>query len=546
MRVVSRPARTAIVLAAASLSVGVLLPAAAAGQGEPVEGGTLIVAGDGVAEPASLNPAITASNGVLLYAAKIIEPLADVAADGSLRPLLATSWEGSDDGLTYTFHLRDGVTWSDGEPFTSADVAFSAMEVWKPFGNLGRQIFANLESVETPDDQTAILHFSAPMPPQLLEAAIPAVTSVVPEHILAGTDIAPAPDAEPNPYSLEPIGTGPFVLTEHQPGVLYRLGANESYWDVGKPYLDEIVFQFLPDPATKANAVETGEVHLVVFSGIPVLDLQRIDDLDGVSAVTSGYEDMTYEITLDFNHRNEILANPDVRKALRMAIDPQVIIDTVFGGYGAKVATGPVPTTDETFYTSDVTTYAYDPAAAQALLDEAGFPRGDDGIRFALRLRPAPFFAETRGTGDYVAQALEEIGVDVEIVSADAPGHIDAVYNTHDFDLAIDSPAYRNDPAISTTVLYQGGLDAGIPFTNQWGYDSAEMNQIIADAATETDPDARVELYHQFQQLAADDLPIAPLVEFTFTSVASDRVQNIGNTPRWAVSSWADTWLAPE
>jgi peptide/nickel transport system substrate-binding protein len=546
MRVVRRPARTVTTLAAACLGLGAVLPAAALAQDEPVQGGTLIVAGDGVAEPSTLNPAITASNGVLLYAAKVLEPLADVAADGSLRPVLATEWEASDDGLTYTFHLRDGVTWSDGEPFTSADVAFSAMEVWKPFGNLGRQIFANLESVDTPDDLTAVLNFTAPMPPQMMEAALPAVTTVVPEHLLAGTDIAPAPDAEPNPFNLAPIGTGPFVLAEHQPGVLYRLAANPTYWDEGKPLLDEIVFQFLPDPATKANAIENGDVDLVVFSGIPVLDLQRIDALEDVTAVTEGYEDMTYAITLDFNHRNEILANPDVRKALRMAVDPQVIIDTVFQGYGAKAATGPVPTTDTTFYTPDVTTYAYDPAAAEALLDEAGYPRGDDGTRFAMRLNPAPFFAETRGTGDYVAQALEEIGVDVELVGLDTPGHIAAVYTDHDFDLAINSPAYRNDPAISTTILYQGGLPAGVSFSNQWGYDDPEMNQIIADAATEMDPDARVALYHQFQQKAADDLPIAPLVEFTFTTAANDRVQNVANNPRWAVTSWADTWLAPE
>ena len=85
-----------------------------------------------------------------------------------------------------------------------------------------------------------------------------------------------------------------------------------------------------------------------------------------------------------------------------MALDPQIIVDTIFLGYGARPATGPVPSNDKDFYTADVTTYTFDPAAAEALLDEAGYPRGADGTRFALRLRAAPFFAETRGTGDYV------------------------------------------------------------------------------------------------------------------------------------------------
>jgi peptide/nickel transport system substrate-binding protein len=328
--------------------------------------------------------------------------------------------------------------------------------------------------------------------------------------------------------------------------VLYRLTAYEDYWDEGKPFLDEIIFQFLPDAASKAAALETGDIELTAFSAIPLLDLQRIDDIDGLSAITEGYEGLTYAITLDFNHRNPILADPNVRKALRMAVDPQVIIDTVFHGYGVDAATGPVPKTDATFYTPDVTTYEFDLAAAEALLDEAGYERGEDGTRFALRLRPAPFFAETRGTGDYVKQALEEIGIAVELVSADAPGHIAAVYTDHDFDLAINSPAYRNDPAISTTILYQGGLEPGIPFSNQWGYDDPEMNDLIAAAATETDPEARVALYHQFQQLAAEQLPIAPLVEFSFTTAANDRVQNVASNPRWATSSWADIGLAPE
>jgi peptide/nickel transport system substrate-binding protein len=513
-------------------------PAFALAQDDVTTGGTLIVAAD--SEPANLNPAMVASNGVFFVSSKIIEPLAEMDYETGLRPLLATSWEGSEDGSTFTVHLREGVTWHDGEPFTAKDVAFSAMEVWKAYGNLGRSFFANLESVDTPDDYTAIFNFSAPMPGQLMESALPALTSVVPEHLYAGTDIAT------NPYNLEPVGTGPFTFAEYRPGELYRLTAYEDYWDEGKPYLDEIIFQFLPDAASKAAALETGDIDLTAFSAIPLLDLDRLDGLDGVSAVTEGYEGLTYGITLDFNLRNEILADPAVRQAIRTAIDPQVIVDTIFLGYGVEPATGPVPTTDPIFYSPDVTTYAFDPAAAEAALDAAGYPRGEDGTRFSLRLRPAPFFAETRGTGDYVQQALEDVGINVELVTADAPGHIQAVYTDHDFDLAIDSPAYRNDPAISTTILYQGGLEPGIPFANQWGYDDPEMNELIAAAASETDADARVALYEQFQQKATEDLPIAFLVEFTFTTVANDRVQNVANNPRWPTSSWADTWIAAE
>ena len=121
---------------------------------------------------------------------------------------------------------------------------------------------------------------------------------------------------------------------------------------------------------------------------------------------------------------------------------------------------------------------------------------------------PRPSSRVRRGTGDYVKQALEEVGIAVEIVPADsAPRHIEAVYTDHDFDLAINSPAYRTDPAISTTILYQGGLEPGIPFSNQCGYDNPELNQVIADGRTTVDTEARVELYNEFQRIIADELP---------------------------------------
>ena len=534
----SHPRRRGLALwSAVALAAAISLPGSVAAQ-EPVTGGTLIVAAD--SEPANLNPAMVASNGVFYVSSKVVEPLAEMTADGGLRPLLATEWMGSDDGLTFTVKLREGVTWHDGEPFTSADVAFSAMEVWKPLQNLGRVVFANLEAVDTPDDLTAVFRFSAPTPSQLIENALPALTAVIPRHLYEGTDIAT------NEYNLKPVGTGPFVFAEYRPGELYRLTRNAAYWDEGKPYLDEIIYRVLPDPASKAAALETGDIHLTAFSAVPLTDLERLEAVDGLSVVTEGYDGITYAISLDPNHRRAELADPKVRQALRMAIDSQFMVDTIFLGYGATPATGPIPHSATEFYSEDKPLYAYDPAAAEALLDEAGYPRVDGGARFSVRLRPAPVFAETRASGDYVRQALEAIGIEVEIVAADAPGHIQAVYTDHDFDLAINSPVYRNDPAISTTILYKGGLPDGIPFSNQWGYDDPEMNQVIADAATEVDPAARVVLYNEFQRIAAEDLPIIPLVEFTFTTVANDRVQNVANNPRWATSSWADTWLAAE
>ncbi|MBJ3774357.1 ABC transporter substrate-binding protein [Acuticoccus mangrovi] len=516
--------------AAVALPSWLRVPAAFA----QTKGGTLVVAAD--TEPRSLNPAIVASNGVFYVASKVVEPLAEMDYQTGLRPLLARSWDASDDGLSFTIHLREGVTWHDGEPFTAADVAFSAMEVWKPLQNLGRVVFKDLETVDTPDDHTAILRFAVPTPGQLIENALPALTSVLPKHVYADGDIAE------NPANLEPIGTGPFKFAEHKPGEFYRLVRNEDYWEEGKPYLDEIVYRVLPDASAKSAAIETGEIDLTAFSAVPLTDLARLEATDGVTVIPGGYEGITYDLTVEINHRNPILANVDVRKAIAHAIDRNFIVDVIFLGY-ARAATGLVPASAEAFYTDDVTLYDFDPAAAEALLDEAGYPRGSDGTRFSVSLRPAPWFNESRAAGDYVKQALQRVGIAVELVSADPGGHIKAVYTDHDFDLAIGTPVWRNDPAISTTVLYQGGLPPGVPFANQYGYDSAEMNELIAAGASEVDPAARVAIYADMQRLAADELPLLPLVEFTFTTVARERVQNVANNPRWATSGWADVWL---
>jgi peptide/nickel transport system substrate-binding protein len=511
------------------------LPRVARGQAAERRGGTLVVAAD--TEPRNLNPAIVASNGVFYVASKVIEPLAEMTAGGGLTPRLATSWEGSPDGRSVRFTLREGVSWHDGKPFTAADVAFSALQVWKPLQNLGRVVFKDLEAVDTPDSRTTILRFSAPTPFQLIRNALPALTAVVPKHLFEGTDIGA------NPANTRLVGTGPFRFVEHRPGEFYRLERNGSYWEPNRPFLDGVVFRVLPDRGTIAAALEANEIQLSAFSAVPLADLERIGKIAGIKVVPEGYEGITYQLTVEINHRRKELADPRVRKAIAHAIDRRFVVDTIFLGY-ATPSTGPIPRFDKQFYTAEAAEAAFDPRRANALLDEAGYARGANGTRFQLRLLPAPWFEQTRQFGDYLRQALRPLGIDAQIVNNDAAAHTRAVYTERAFDLAVGSPVYRNDPAISTTILYQGGLPPGVPFSNQYGYDSPAMNKIIAEAAEATDPAERVRLYHAFQKRAAEDLPLIHVAEFTFTTVARDSVQNVANNPRWATSHWADTWLS--
>lgn len=502
----------------------------------PRRGGTLVVAAD--TEPRNINPAIVASNGVFYVASKVIEPLAEMAYGGDgLTPRLATAWQGSPDGRSATFTLREGVTWHDGKPFSSADVQFSAMEVWKKLQNLGRVVFKDLEAVETPDARTAVFRFAKPTPFQLIRNALPSLTAVLPRHVFAGTDI------NANPANSKLIGTGPFRFTEHRPGEYFRLDRNPSYWEAERPYLDTILYRVLPDRSAVAAALEANQIQLCAFSAVPLTDLARIGAVPGIAVVPGGYEGITYQLTVEVNHRRKELADARVRRAIAHAIDPKFVVDAIFLGY-ATASNGPIPKFDKQFHAADLAAPGFDRARANALLDEAGYPRGAGGVRFRVRLLPAPWFEQTRQFGDYLRQALAPIGIEAQVVANDPAAHIKAVYTDHAFDLAIGSPVYRNDPAISTTILYQGGLPAGVPFSNQYGYKDDAMEAVIGRAAVAVDAAERTKNYREFQRLAIEQQPLIHVAEFTFITVARKSVQNVANNPRWATSHWADTWLA--
>ncbi|MBL8700056.1 MAG: ABC transporter substrate-binding protein [Alphaproteobacteria bacterium] len=502
----------------------------------PRRGGTLVVAAD--TEPRNLNPAIVASNGVFYVASKVIEPLAEMAYGGDgLVPRLATAWQGAADGRSATFTLREGVSWHDGKPFTAADVQFSAMEVWKKLQNLGRVVFKDLEAVETPDARTAVFRFAKPTPFQLVRNALPALTAVLPRHVFEGSDI------NANPANSRLIGTGPFRFTEHRPGEFFRLDRNPNYWEPERPYLDTIIYRVLPDRSAVAAALEANQIQLSAFSAVPLTDLARIGAVPGIAVIPGGYEGITYQLTVEVNHRRKELADPRVRRAIAHAIDPKFVVDAIFLGFAAA-SSGPIPKFDKQFHAADLAAPGFDRARANALLDEAGYPRGAGGVRFRVRLLPAPWFEQTKQFGDYLRQALAAVGIDAQVVANDPAAHIKAVYTDHAFDLAIGSPVYRNDPAISTTILYQGGLPAGVPFSNQYGYKDDAMEAVIAKAAAAVDTAERTAAYREFQRLALEQQPLIHVAEFTFITVARKSVQNVANNPRWATSHWADTWLA--
>ena len=527
--------RRAALATSAAIAASVNFPDAALAQETPRRGGTMTV--HFATEQRILNPSLQASTGVYIVGGKIQEPLVDLDAQGAPSPCLATSWEATPDGKTITFRLRQGVTWHDGRPFTSADVQFTAMEMWKKILNYGTSLQQFLEAVETPDAHTAVFKYSQPMPLNLLLRALPDLGYISAKHIYEGTDI------RQNPANTAPMGTGPFRFVQYERGQFIIAERNPNYWRENLPYLDRIVWRVITDRSAATAQMEAGQVLVSPFSSLPLADFARLGRDPRFEVTTRGNEGNARTNTLEFNQRNPILADLRVRRALAHALNIPFFIENFLGDF-AKAGTGPIPSTSADFHPTGMPQYAFDRAAANRLLDEAGHRRGAGGVRFNLRLNPAPWGEDIALFTTFIQQSLQEVGVRVEIVRLDAAGFLRTVYNDHNFDLATGWHQYRSDPAVSTTVWYRSGSPRGAPWTNQFGVVDAQLDTIIDGAATELDPVRRRARYADFVRRANTELMLWMPIEQIFLTAINRRCRNHSNTPRWGSSSWHDLWLA--
>ncbi|MEL4888411.1 ABC transporter substrate-binding protein [Pectobacterium betavasculorum] len=516
-------------LSAAHASQGSVL------SGTPVKGGTLGV--HIAAEQRILNPALRASTGVYIVTSKIIESLVDLDASGSIVPQLATAWQSSPDGKTITFTLREQVKWHDGKPFTSKDVQYNALELWKKQLNYGTALHQHLESVDTPDDHTAIFHYSRPMPLELLLRALADLGYVVPRHVYENSNVLE------NTANNAPIGTGPFKFVQYERGQYIIATRNPDYWRQDQPYIERIVWRIITDKSAATAALETGQIQLSAYSQLSLADLDRLKTHPDFEVTARGSEANVFNNTLEFNFRRKEIADVRVRRAIAHAIDVPFFIENFLYGQG-KPATGIIPSTSTAFYPANSQPpYPFDRQKANALLDEAGYPRKGKGERFSLKLVPITNGEDVTLFATFIQQSLAEIGIRVDITNFDYAGSLSAVYKEHNFDIATGWHQYRGDPAVSTTVWLRSGSPAGSPWTNQYGWQSDVVDKLIDDAASEIDTSKRRALYAELVKEANEQFPVWFVTERQFYTVVNKKLKNALNNARWPSSSWHDAWL---
>ncbi|MFP4234351.1 MAG: ABC transporter substrate-binding protein [Nitriliruptoraceae bacterium] len=430
-------------------------------DGEDAGGGTLIAAIGG--DPDQLDPHTTSSSFAFAVLENVYDTLVQPGDDLTPEPALAESWEVSEDLLTWTFTLREGVTFHDGSPLTAADVVASYERIAEEGANAFR--LGAVSGYDAPDDRTVVIELSRPAPNLLDQIGS-----------FKGMAIAPAADLEAGTLQDEPNGTGPFSFVSFAPGDEVVLEANDDYWGDG-PFLDGIEFRVIPDESVKVTNLETGEVDWI--DSVPPQQIEQLEASEDLVLSQVAGNDYWY---LALNNEREPFDDVDVRRAIAFALDIEEITEAAKFDAATPNETA-IPETSFWYY--DYAPFGHDPEQAQQLLDEAGV----DGLTIDLMVTNE--FPETVTSAQVIASQLAEVGIEVEI-------------RTEDFSTWLAEQEEGNFDAFSLGWL--GNIDPDDFYYaqhhstggfNYHGFADDEVDELLDAARVETDVDARKELYDQ-------------------------------------------------
>jgi peptide/nickel transport system substrate-binding protein len=424
-------------------------------------GGTLIAAIGG--DPDQLDPHTTSSSFAFTVLENVYDTLVQPGDDLTMEPALAEDWTTSDDLLTWTFTLREGVTFHDGSELTADDVVASFERIAEEGANAFR--LDAVESFEATDDLTVTLRLGRPAP-NLLEQIGP----------FKGMAIAPAAAIEAGTLGDEPVGTGPFRFVSFSPGDSVVVEAFEDYWGEG-PYLDGVEFRVIPDESVKITNLETGEVDWI--DSVPPQQLDQLEGSDDLVLGRVAGNDYWY---LALNNEREPFDDPEVRRAIAFALDPATIAEAAKFDAATPNETA-IPETS--FWHLDHAPFGHDPEQAQQLLDEAGV----SGLTIDLMVTNE--FPETVTAAQVISSQLEEVGITVDIRTEDFSTWL-AEQGDGNFDAFMLGWLGNIDP--DDFYYAQHHSTGGFNFH---GFEDAEVDQLLDDARVEVDQDARKELYDQ-------------------------------------------------
>lgn len=436
----------------------------------------------------------------------VLEGLVKTSDDGTaVEPALAESWEISEDGTVYTFHLQKDLKFSDGSPVTSEDWLWSLNRslvedsVWS-FGADG------IVNIESPDPETVIITTDQARPSTLAQLAM---------FSMVLQDKSYYDEVGQEKYSQGPRGTGPYVFKEWKMGEYILLERNPNYRVEGLPKTDQIKFVAIPDDSTRSLQVESGQIDIAV--DVPYNLMSELEKNPDLKVMGIPSTEISFFI---FNNKFEPFEDVRVRQAMRYGIDQQAIVDFVLKGFGEPALSYAPPT--GMYWNGDIKPAGYDPEKAKALLAEAGYP---DGFDLELLIRSGNSTHEQNAV--IIKEQLSKIGVNVEIVAMEAATAV-AKYRAFEYEATF--AGWTNDlsdPVQQAEYVFVPEVTAA--YNTQWTH--PDVVELVNQAKKEMDPEKRKELYYELQQIHYDEVPMIPLFYASFPVAMSSKIDGFVQTP---------------
>ncbi len=465
--------------------------------------------------PDTLNPGTAVLAEAYTLFELVYDSMYQLQPDGTYTLELADSVDVSDDGLVYTYHIRDGINWHDGESLTASDIAYSytlyQTQEDFPFLPVYTEFF---ESVEAPDDNTVVI---------TLTEAIPNMESqliflyVIPEHIWGEMDSTGVAEFE----NTEMIGTGPFKMREYSQNEFVHIEAVKDHY-LNPPRIDEVIFQTFENQDALVQAVRTGQVDMI--TEMPNTAYASLRDAENVAIVSGpplspSVTDIILNQTLPENcppddgvcSGHPALLDRNVRLALAHATDKQQIIDVVLLGLGTPGLTL-IPDSLGVFYNDSIQDYAYDAELANQILDDAGYADSDgDGVRempdgsnpLIFRMNWPSDSVDAPRMAELLGGMWEQIGVRTEQQALDPDALTSICCPAFDFDVILWGWGSDPDPNFLLSVMLTGEIPTG---NSETGYSNPDYDALYLEQAVELDTERRIELVHQMQQIVHDDV----------------------------------------
>lgn len=456
----------------------------------------------------TLDPAGQTTTTVSNMVDYIVETLTTINEEGEVLPNLATDWTVSDDGLVYTLELQEGVTFHDGEPFSAEAVIASLERALDPEVEVPvREHLTSIESMEAIDSHSLEITLSQPFPPFL------AGLSYTGSGILSPASI----QGENYTNITEPVGTGPYTFGEYSPGEKFAVQRYDDYWGE-LPYYGTVEFQIVPEDATRVGLVRAGQVDMIILP--PVSDLPALES-DPNLEVLMAPGDRTIFVAIN----NNVIDDPRIRQAMNYAVDKEAIIENVLFGAADPVD---APMHESLFGHCSVGGYEYDPDRARELLAEAGA----ENLEVSF-IAPTGRYIQDFELAQAIAGYLGEVGIQTSPETMDWPTYVGAITapaeeQTTDMHLLGWAPSFLD--SFQHMVVFDRGSQPPDGLATAF-YSNPEVDDLLDQAATEIDTEARADLYCQASEIVMDEAPWIFLHSQRFPIVYRAGLENISYRP---------------